>query len=89
MKGAGDLDEANGRFGVTPEFPQGTYHYVLTENFPFIPRQFKGTPDSSFFRRGPPPMRFGAGTWGSKAVHPAKARHRERVKNRRDYTIAA
>ena len=60
VQGAGDLDEANGRFGVTPEFPQGTYHYVLTDDFPFIPRQFKGTPDSGFFRRGPPPMRFGA-----------------------------
>ena len=64
VKGAGDLDEANGRFGVTPEFPQGTYHYVLTEDFPFIPRWFKGTPDSSFFRRGPPPLRFGAGNVG-------------------------
>ena len=61
VTGAGDLDEANGRFGVTPEFPQGTYHYVLTSEFPFIPRQFRGTPDSSFFRHGPPPMRFGAG----------------------------
>lgn len=61
VPGAGDLDEANGRFGVTPEFPLGTYHYVLTDDFPFIPRQFRGTPDSSFFRRGPPPMRFGAG----------------------------
>jgi len=61
VKDAGDLDEANGRFGVTPEFPQGTYHYVLTDDFPFIPRQFKGTPDSSFFRHGPGPMRFGAG----------------------------
>ncbi len=60
VRGAGDLDEANGRFGVTPEFPQGTYHYVLTDDFPFIPRQFKGVPDSSFFRHGPPPMRMGA-----------------------------
>lgn len=72
VKGAGDLDEANGRFGVTPEFPQGTYHYVLTENFPFIPRQFKGTPDSSFFRRGPPPMRFGAADVGFKGAPPGK-----------------
>ncbi len=64
VKGAGDLDEANGRFGVTPEFPQGTYHYVLTDDFPFIPRQFKGTPDSSFFRHGPPPLRLGAGEVG-------------------------
>lgn len=61
VPGAGDLDAANGRYGVTPEFPRGVYHYVLTDDFPFIPRQFRGTPDSSFFRHGPPPMRFGAG----------------------------
>ncbi|MEW6304281.1 MAG: YHYH protein, partial [Verrucomicrobiota bacterium] len=54
VKGAGDLDECNGRFGITPEFPAGTYHYVLTDDFPFIPRLFKGAPDSSFFRHGPP-----------------------------------
>ena len=64
VNGAGDLDEANGRFGATSEFPQGTYYYVLTDDFPFIPRQYKGTPDSSFFRHGPPPMRFGAGDVG-------------------------
>ena len=52
VKGAGDLDQCNGRFGVTPEFPQGTYYYVISENYPWIPRYFKGTPDSSF-RRGP------------------------------------
>ncbi|MBL9132901.1 MAG: YHYH protein [Verrucomicrobiaceae bacterium] len=51
--GVGDLDASNGREGVTPEFPQGTYYYVLTEAYPFIPRQFAGTPDKSFERRGP------------------------------------
>jgi hypothetical protein len=50
VNAAGDLDECNGRFGVTTEFPKGTYHYVLTDDFPFIPRLFKGTPDSSFLR---------------------------------------
>ena len=50
----GDLDECNGREGVTPEYPQGTYHYVLTERFPFIPRCFAGTPDASFSIKGPP-----------------------------------
>ena len=25
-----DLDEFNGRFGITPEFPSGTYYYVAT-----------------------------------------------------------
>ena len=53
--GAGDLDECNGRFGVTPEFPEGIYHYFVTSDFPFIPRFYKGTPDASFARRGGPP----------------------------------
>jgi hypothetical protein len=52
--GSGDLDECNGRTGVTPEFPGGTYYYVLTEDWPFIPRQYRGTPDDSFRRKGPP-----------------------------------
>ena len=51
----GDLDSCNGRTGVTPEYPQGTYHYVLTETFPFVPSCFRGTPDQSFaIKRGPP-----------------------------------
>jgi hypothetical protein len=54
VKGVGDLDESNGRFGKTPEFPAGTYYYLLTETFPFIPRYYKGSPDQSFARRGPP-----------------------------------
>ncbi len=53
VKGLGDLDEGNGRFGKTPEFPDGTYYYVLTETFPYIPRLLRGTPDPSF-RKGPP-----------------------------------
>ena len=51
---SGDLDECSGRVGVTPEFPEGTFHYVLTEDFPFVPRMFRGTPDASFSRRGGP-----------------------------------
>jgi len=50
---AGDLDECNGRFGVTPEHPQGTYYYVITDSYPFIPRDFRGSPDESFRKRGP------------------------------------
>lgn len=50
--GSGDLDECGGRMGVTPEFPEGTYYYVLTDDYPFIPRMFKGTPDPSFNKRG-------------------------------------
>lgn len=55
VAGAGDLDECNGRDGVTPEYPEGTYYYVLTDTFPFIPRYYRGTPDASFERKGPPP----------------------------------
>jgi hypothetical protein len=54
VKGSGDLDECNGRVGVTPEYPQGTYYYVLTDDFPFIPRFWRGTPDDSFLKRGGP-----------------------------------
>jgi hypothetical protein len=58
-KGLGDLDDCNGRTGVTPEYPGGTYYYVLTDAFPFVPRQWRGEPDPSFLRRpgngGPPP----------------------------------
>jgi hypothetical protein len=53
--GAGDLDQCNGRTGVTPEFLSGTYYYVITSEFPFIPRCYRGTPDDSFRRRGPGP----------------------------------
>jgi hypothetical protein len=52
VQGSGDLDEANGKIGVTSEYPQGTYYYVATAEFPFYPRMLKGTPDASF-RRGP------------------------------------
>ena len=48
---SGDLDQCGGRFGVTPEFTEGIYYYVLTEEYPFIPRIFKGEPDPSFERR--------------------------------------
>ncbi|MCB1616310.1 MAG: YHYH protein, partial [Pseudomonadales bacterium] len=50
--GAGDLDECNGRFTVTPEFPLGTYAYFLTENWPVIPRCWKGEPSRDFDRKG-------------------------------------
>ena len=44
-----DLDECGGRFAVTPEYPNGTYYYVLTDNWPYIPRCFKGKyVDNSF-----------------------------------------
>ncbi len=44
VAGSGDLDECNGRTGVTPEFPCGIYHYYITDTYPFIGRCVKGTP---------------------------------------------
>jgi hypothetical protein len=57
VKGLGELDECNGRFGVTPEFPKGIYHYSITDEFPYISRFWRGTPDPTFFKRGPGPRR--------------------------------
>jgi hypothetical protein len=48
VNGLGTLDEANGRTGVTPEYPAGTYYYVITDAFPSIPRYFRGTPSTDF-----------------------------------------
>jgi hypothetical protein len=57
VQGSGDLDECDGRTGVTPEYPNGTYYYVLTEEYPYMPRKFRGTPDRTFIGpRGRPPM---------------------------------
>lgn len=73
VPGAGDLDECNGRWGLTPDFPQGIYHYVLTEEFPFVPRFWRGVPDESFLRRGPPPgggKKKGKGPKGSPSGPP-------------------
>ena len=55
VPGLGDLDACNGRFGVTPEFPAGIYHYHITREFPLISRFWKGTANPSFQKRGPPP----------------------------------
>ncbi len=60
----GDLDECNGRFTITPEFPNGTYAYFMTEQFPFIGRCAMGEVLDSFSttnqpggqQLGPPPQ---------------------------------
>ncbi|MEM1196008.1 MAG: YHYH protein [Pseudomonadota bacterium] len=51
IAGRGALDECNGREVITPDFPQGTYAYFLTQDWPVIPRCYKGTPASDFRRR--------------------------------------
>jgi YHYH protein/Fibronectin type III domain len=42
LAGSGDLDECNGRVGVTPEFPNGIYHYYATDSYPYFQRCIKG-----------------------------------------------
>jgi YHYH protein len=51
VAGLGDLDECNGRTGATPEFPNGIYHYVITDGYPYIQRCVKGTVSAG----SPPP----------------------------------
>ena len=43
VAGLGDLDRCNGRTGVTPEFPNGIYYYVITSTFPFVHRCLRGS----------------------------------------------
>lgn len=38
---------------MTPEYPGGTYYYVMTDNWPYIPRCFYGTVIDNTFRIGP------------------------------------
>jgi hypothetical protein len=56
VEGLGDLDEYNGRFCITPEFPKGVYAYFCTMDknrtpiFPyFIGKNYKFVPESSNF----------------------------------------
>ena len=51
VDGTGDTDECGGRFGVTPEYPDGIYHYYVTDDYPYIPRCVWGAPDASFRAR--------------------------------------
>lgn len=51
VAGVSELDECNGRFGITPEAADGEYYYLITDNFPSVPLCFSGTPDPSFNKR--------------------------------------
>lgn len=71
MEGTGTLDECNGRFAITPEYPEGIYHYYITNEYPFISRCTWGQPDDSFGRRGTPPG--GVGQTGAGQGPPQEA----------------
>lgn len=44
----GTLDRANGRYGVTPEYPGGTYYYIVTDEYPQVPRYLRGVASDDF-----------------------------------------
>ena len=41
-KAPANLDECNGHFGPTPEFPKGIYHYHCTNTFPYTFSKYRG-----------------------------------------------
>jgi hypothetical protein len=43
IDGLGDLNECHGRTSVTPEFPDGIYHYYDTDTYPFLQRCVRGS----------------------------------------------
>ena len=53
VAGSGELDECNGRYGVTPEYPNGIYHYYITDDYPFIQRCVWETPTNDALLGGP------------------------------------
>lgn len=53
VAGLGNLDRCNGAHTISSEYPKGSYAYFISEDWPMIPRCFRGTPDQSF-RKGPP-----------------------------------
>ncbi|MFK7946755.1 MAG: YHYH protein [Saprospiraceae bacterium] len=52
----GDLDDCNGVFGVTREFPAGTYYYVVTSTYPMLSRCLKGTPSTDYYNSNALPV---------------------------------
>ncbi|HCK32764.1 MAG: hypothetical protein CMH32_05610 [Micavibrio sp.] len=64
---SGDLDECNGYSDAS-----GNYAYILTKDFPFIPRCWVGTPDESFERQ---PLNSG-GRQSREGRRPPPPRHR-------------
>ena len=64
VAGSGDLDACNGHEGTVliEGVPVRTYHYVLTNTFPYIPRCTSAAPSASFQQQGGPQP--GAGGMG-------------------------
>ena len=75
VSGLGDLDEFNGRFAVTPEYPAGTYAYYATTNsdgssaYPYIlGSEYRGIVDAANFAPGQVALDPGALTYTGPAT---------------------
>ena len=68
VAGSGDLDECNGRTDVTPEFPNGTYHYYATDSYPYLQRCVKG--EVTVTNPGPPAGQAGQTEQGAPPARP-------------------
>jgi len=61
VEGSGHLDEFNGRFAVTPEYPEGTYAYYATVDadhngqYPYFFPAYRGVVETDNFGGGPGP----------------------------------
>ncbi len=53
VAGLGSLDECNGARVVTQDYPQGTYAYFLSRDFPVVPRCLRGEAGASFAKLMP------------------------------------
>lgn len=54
-----DLDDCHGHFGVTPEFPEGTYHYHMLDVTPYSVPCYSGSPLTGGPPGGGPPPNSG------------------------------
>ena len=61
VEGSGHLDAFNGRFAVTPEYPEGTYAYCATVDadhngqYPYFYPAYRGVVETDNFAGGGPP----------------------------------
>jgi hypothetical protein len=59
IEGSGHLDVFNGRFGITPEYPEGTYAYFATVDashnpaYPYFFTAYRGVVETDNFGQGP------------------------------------
>lgn len=51
VEGLGTLDECNGTMTYSEDFPEGTYAYFISEDFPFISRCWTGAPSEDFAKK--------------------------------------